>query len=102
MPSHPVLFLIEKNQGERRPFLRAVLGGSQAYASGDARREIVDDLKQKSLETKPIKPNDLAYGFIFFRAEAKTARTLRLHLVEKETGKTHAISFNVSQPVDRS
>lgn len=74
----------------------AVLGGSQAYAYGDARHKIIDDLKQKSLETKPIQPNDLAYGFIFFPAEAKTARTLRLHLIEKETGKSHVISFNLT------
>ncbi len=73
----------------------AVLGGSQAYAYGDAKREIMDDLKQKSLETKPIQPNDLAYGFIFFPAEAKTAKTLRLHLIEKETGKSYVMSFNL-------
>jgi hypothetical protein len=76
----------------------AVLGGSQAYAYGDAKREIMDDLKQKSLETKPIRPNDLAYGFIFFPAEAKTARTLRLHLVEKETGGSHVLSFGLQPP----
>lgn len=75
----------------------AVLGGSQAYTYGDARHEIIDDLKQKSLETKPIKPNDLAYGFIFFPAEAKTAKTLRLHLTEKETGKSHVMSFNLGE-----
>ncbi len=75
----------------------AVLGGAQAYAYGDARREIINDLQQKSLDAKPIKPNDLAYGFIFFPAEAKTARTVRLQLVEKETGKTYVKSFDLTQ-----
>ncbi len=76
----------------------AVIGGSQAYTSGEARHEIIDDLKQKSLETKPIRPNDLAYGFIFFPAEAKTAKTLRLRMTEKDTGKSHVMSFNLAQP----
>lgn len=80
----------------------AVLGGSQAYTYGDARRKISDDLKAKSLEAKPIQPNDLAYGFIFFPAEARTAKTLRLRLTEKETGKSHVMSFNLTEPEGKS
>jgi len=71
----------------------AVMGGSNAYNAGDARHAIVEDLQQKSLQTKSIAPNNLAYGFIFFPAEAKTAKTLRLQVVEKDTGRTFVLTF---------
>jgi hypothetical protein len=73
----------------------AVIGGSQAYNAGEARHAIVDDLQQKSLQTKSIAPNVLAYGFIFFPAEAKSAKTLRLQLVEKDTGKFFVLLFKL-------
>jgi hypothetical protein len=73
----------------------AVVGGSNAYNAGDARHAIVEDLQQKSLQTKSIAPNNLAYGFIFFPAEAKTAKTLRLQIVEKDTGRTFVLAFNL-------
>ncbi len=73
----------------------AVIGGSQAYNAGEARHAIVGDLQQKSLQTKTIAPNVLAYGFIFFPAEAKTAKTLRLQLVEKDTGKFLVLQFKL-------
>jgi hypothetical protein len=73
----------------------AVIGGSQAYEAGDARHAIVDDLQQKSLQTKSIAPNTLAYGFIFFPAEAKTAKSLRVQIVEKDTGKSYVLTFNL-------
>ncbi len=71
----------------------AVIGGSAAYNAGDARHVIVDDLQQKTLQTKSIAPNILAYGFIFFPAEAKTAKTLRVQIVEKDTGRSFVLSF---------
>jgi len=73
----------------------AVIGGSQAYEAGDARHAIVEDLQQKSLQTKSITPNTLAYGFIFFPAEAKTAKSLRVQIVEKDTGKSYVLNFNL-------
>jgi hypothetical protein len=73
----------------------AVKGGSQAYDAGDARHAIVDDLQQKSLQTKSITPNTLAYGFIFFPAEAKSAKSLRVQIVEKDTGKSYVLTFNL-------
>jgi hypothetical protein len=73
----------------------AVIGGSQAYEEGDARHAIVDDLQQKSLQTKSITPNTLAYGFIFFPAEAKSAKSLRVQIVEKDTGKSYVLTFNL-------
>ncbi|MGE5174061.1 MAG: hypothetical protein ACM3MD_09560 [Betaproteobacteria bacterium] len=73
----------------------AVIGGSQAYTQGDARHAIVEDLQSKTLQTKSIAPNILAYGFIFFPAEAKTVKTLRLQIIEKDTGKTFVLTFSL-------
>ncbi len=73
----------------------AVIGGADAYNAGDARHAIVDDLQSKSLQSKSVAPNTLAYGFVFFPAEAKTAKTLRLQIVEKDTGRTFVLTFNL-------
>jgi len=73
----------------------AVIGGSQAYDAGEARHTIVDDLQQKSMQSRAIAPNNLSYGFIFFPAEAKTAKTLRLQIVEKDTGRTAVVTFGL-------
>lgn len=72
----------------------ATLGGAKAYASNDARREIISDLRAKSLENKPVEPKDLAYGFLFFPGEAKTAKSLRLQIRETDTGKVHVLNMN--------
>jgi hypothetical protein len=71
----------------------SVGGGSKAYNNDSARHAIVDDLQQKSLQTKAIAPNTLAYGFIFFPAESKSAKALRVQLVEKDTGKSFVLTF---------
>ncbi len=73
----------------------AVMGGANAYNADDARHAVVDDLQSKSLQSKSITPNALAYGFIFFPAEAKTAKMLRLQVVEKDTGKSFVLTFNL-------
>lgn len=65
----------------------ATAGGAHAATSGaDARAEIREDLRQKSLENKPVLPGTIAHGFIFFPGEAKGAGELRLRLQIKETG----------------
>ena len=71
----------------------ATLGGAKAYASDQAPRAIINDLNQKSLENKAIKPNSLAFGFIFFPGEAPSAKLLRLQLMEVDTGKGYLIQF---------
>lgn len=72
-----------------------VAGGAKVYDSDEARRNIVDDLKQKSLQAKPITPAGLSYGFIFFPGEAKTAKQLRLQIKETDTGKEHPIKMDL-------
>lgn len=65
----------------------AIAGGAESYGSGEARNEIVNDLRRKSLENKAVEPNGLAHGFLFFPGEAASARQLRLQLVEEDTGR---------------
>lgn len=74
-----------------------VLGGGAGAAKSDqARREVMDDFNDKSLRNKPIKPGDLAYGFIFFPAEAKTAKSLRLQLIDQASKKPYTVTFRLS------
>ncbi len=73
----------------------AVIGGAQGYGSGDARREIISDLRDKSLQNVPVEPKTLAHGFLFFPGETPTARLLRLQLVEEDTGKVHVVVLNL-------
>ncbi len=72
-----------------------VIGGSQAYSEADeARHVVIEDLHQKSLQAKIIEPKNLSFGFMFFPGEAKTAKLLRLQVVEKDTGKSSVIYLN--------
>jgi len=73
----------------------ATFGGSKAlYGADDARREIISDLREKSLENKPVEPRDLAYGFLFFPGEAGSAKKLRLQILETDTGTVHVLNMN--------
>jgi hypothetical protein len=69
------------------------LGGAKGYFSEDARHAITDDLRQKSLQNKPVEPRNLAYGFLFFPGEAPSAKELRLQLRETDTGAVHVVTF---------
>jgi hypothetical protein len=74
----------------------ATLGGIKGYASSDeARRAIINDLNQKSLENKAINSKNIAYGFLFFPGEAPSAKQLRMQLIEVESGKVHVLKFNL-------
>ena len=72
----------------------ATIGGAKGYGSDDARRSVVTDLKQKSLENKPIRKG-LSYGVIFFPGEAKSAKQLRLQLKDTDTGEVHVLKLNL-------
>lgn len=72
----------------------ATMGGIKGYGSSDeARRTVVNDLKQKSLENKPL-GRGLAYGVIFFPGEATSAKQLRLQLKELDTGDVIVVKLN--------
>ncbi len=71
----------------------AVLGGTSKYNSNDARRSITNDLQEKSLQNRVVNPKTLAFGFLFFPGEAKSAKELRLQLKENDTGTVHVLKF---------
>ncbi len=72
--------------------LGATMGGANAAASpGEARAMISEDLEEKALENKPILPQAISHGFIFFPGEAKGAGELRLQLRVVDTGDLYAI-----------
>ena len=72
----------------------AVLGGvSGAESAGAARRRVMDDFRNKSLENKAVAPGDLSYGFLFFPGEAQSAQRLRLQLIEEGTGKKDTLEL---------
>jgi hypothetical protein len=72
----------------------AVLGSAKGYDSSEARREISGDLKDKSLQNKPVEPMSIANGFLFFPGEASSAKQLRLKIFEKETGTSYVVNFS--------
>jgi len=72
-----------------------VLGGTKGYTSDDARREVINDLRRKTLDQKPVEPKSFTFGFIFFPGEARSAKQLRLHLMESDTGKIHIVKLNL-------
>ncbi len=69
----------------------AVLGGAGGYQSTKARRAVTEDLKGKSLDAKSIGPKSLSYGYIFFPGEAKSAKQLRLNLLQTDTNQSHLV-----------
>lgn len=75
----------------------ATLGGAGAYGSGNARRNIIEDLRDKSLQNALIKPKSIGYGILFFPGEAKTAKHLRLQVIEVDSGNVHVLNFSFAQ-----
>lgn len=74
----------------------ATAGGAHSALTGDeARAEIREDLAEKSLENRPIEPQAVAHGFIFFPGEAKGAGELRLQLRVMGTGEIHTVRLSL-------
>ena len=71
----------------------ATFGGAKGLNDPDVNRQIREDLQQRSLENRAIKPTELAYGFIFFPGEAKKGKDLRMLVKETDTGKTYVVNF---------
>lgn len=73
----------------------ATIGGAQGFTSSDqARRTIMADLNRKSLENKPIS-RGLAFGFLFFPGEAKSAKELRMQVMETDTGRVYLLKMSL-------
>ncbi|MCJ7833494.1 MAG: glycine zipper family protein, partial [Deltaproteobacteria bacterium] len=73
----------------------ATAGGAAAVGSNRASQDISDDLRNKSLESRPIQPLEIVHGFIFFPGEASSAKELRLQIREIGTGRF----LNISLPL---
>lgn len=73
-----------------------VMGGAAGYESVGVRHAVIDDLKNKSLQTKPIPPGGLSFGVIFFPGEARSAHLLRLQVRDADTGSTHVVILPLS------
>lgn len=69
----------------------AVAGGIKGGTSGERERTIINDIRAKGLEGKTLPAGSIASGFLFFPAEADTARDLRLQLRERESGEIHSV-----------
>ncbi|MBF0311011.1 MAG: hypothetical protein HQL56_15960 [Magnetococcales bacterium] len=63
--------------------------GVHGFTDREAQARITSDLDKKALQNKPIEPGNLAFGYLFFPAEAKTAKTLRLQMKNKKTEERH-------------
>jgi hypothetical protein len=69
----------------------AVIGGAQKGTDAQPRRNIADDIRDKGLEGKVFPDESLANGFLFFPAEADSAKELRLQIKEKSSGVLHSL-----------
>ncbi len=74
----------------------AVIGGAQSGSSGDAGRQISRDLANKQLENRTIAAGTLGRGFLFFPAEATSAKELRVQFREVDTGNLHTAVFSLN------
>jgi hypothetical protein len=75
----------------------ATLGGADSLGSDSARRSIIQDLRDKSLQYRPIPPGGLSFGFLFFPGEAKSAKLLRLKVREGKHGPTRVLNLRFYQ-----
>ncbi|MEW5735413.1 MAG: hypothetical protein AB1921_11190 [Thermodesulfobacteriota bacterium] len=73
----------------------ATIGGASKLGDQEAKDQIISDLRGKSLENKAIPGNGLAFGIIFFPAEAKSAQTLRLTINDTTTGQDYAVKIGL-------
>ncbi|MFU8857407.1 MAG: hypothetical protein ACNA8S_10435 [Deferrisomatales bacterium] len=72
----------------------AVLGGARGMQDHeDVRRTIREDLRNRSLENRPIPPQAISHGILYFPAEALEAKQLRLQLRNAATGEVTTLQM---------
>ncbi len=71
----------------------AVLGGSKGQQEPDTRRAIREDLRNRSLENKPVPPQAISHGVLFFPAEAGKTKQFRLQLRNTRTGEVQTFAL---------
>lgn len=73
------------------------VGGAQGLDNTDVQFKIREDLQTRSLNYRAIKPGELAYGFIFYPGEAKSAKVLRLQLRANDTDKIYTFNMKLTK-----
>jgi len=72
----------------------AVIGGAKGVQDHqDVKKTIRDDLRNRSLENKPIPPHAISHGVLYFPAEALQAKQLRLQLKNTRTGEVATLQM---------
>lgn len=71
----------------------AIIGGVKEGTSSEREYRITDDIRSKGLEGKVIPDEYIANGFLFFPAEATSAKGLRMQFREKETGRVNTVEL---------
>ena len=71
----------------------ATLGAAAEAGYGKARRDIIDDLHEKSLRSTIIQSGSIAHGLLFFPGEAKSITKLRLQIVEIDSEIAHPLDI---------
>lgn len=67
------------------------IGGGKGLTDRDVQDKIRGDLQKRTLESRAIKPNEIAYGFVFFPGESAKAKELRLYIREADTNTIHSL-----------
>jgi len=75
----------------------ALAGGASAY--GSAPEKIKEDLAQRTLANRPVRPGELAYGFLFFPGHNEVTSLQKLRLAINIGSKLHVLNLNLSNPV---
>lgn len=70
-----------------------LFGGAQGATSDEPMRQIRRDLARKALQNKPIAPQALSVGALYFPGEAAAPTRLRMQVRNQSTGELHMIVF---------
>ncbi len=71
----------------------ALAGGASAYASTS--EKIKEDLAQRTLCNRPVRPGELVYGFLFFPGHNEVTSVQRLRLAINIGSKEHVVDINL-------
>jgi hypothetical protein len=67
------------------------MGGARGLSESDVRYQIQEDLRNRSLEKRPVSPHEVAHGFIFYPGEAKKAKELRITIRAVDTKQVYPL-----------
>lgn len=67
------------------------MGGAKGMADSDVGRQIQEDLRNRSLEKRPVAPREVAHGFILYPGEAKKSKELRISIRAVDTKQVYPL-----------